>query len=231
MHIPAIVLHKRTAQLGLSVALSSVLALGVMALLQTKQSLATTYVQVSRDSTRFSAADILARFPRDKHEEFMRRAIVNSRKAAEPKTGGVFGAVIVSKDGTVIADGLYRGFAENDPTWHAETHAIRLACAALKKPTLDGCVLYTSAEPCPMCLAAAYWAGLDGIFYASTADDAKRYGNVDNDFLYEQLSKQIQDRAISEQNFLRPEAVEVWKDYKDRKDKAGASREKPARDS
>ena len=201
MHIPAIVLNKRTAQVALvSGACPARLALGVVPLLQSKSSFATTFVQVSSDGTRFSAAAILARFPREKHEEFMRRAIVNSRKAAEPKTGGVFGAVIVAKDGTVIADGMYRGFAENDPTWHAETHAIRVACAALKKPKLDGCILYTSAEPCPMCLAAAYWAGIDGIFYASTAADAKRYGNVDNDFLYEQLSKKIQDRAISEQN-------------------------------
>jgi guanine deaminase len=219
MHIPAIVSNKRTVRVGLGVALCTTLALGAVPLLQSKSGLAMTFVQASGDRARFSAADILARFPKEKHEEFMRRAIVNSRKAAEPKTGGVFGAVIVAKDGTVIADGLYRGFAENDPTWHAETHAIRVACAALKKPKLDGCILYTSAEPCPMCLAAAYWAELDGIFYASTAVDAKKYGNVDNDFLYEQLSKQIQDRALSEQNFLRPEAVEVWKEYKDRKDK------------
>jgi guanine deaminase len=219
MRIPAIVLDKRIAQVGLGVALSSALALGVLPLVQSKSSFATTYVQVASDSTNFSAAAILARFPREKHEEFMRRAIANSRKAAEPKTGGVFGAVIVAQDGTVIADGMYRGFAENDPTWHAETHAIRVACAALRKPKLDGCILYTSAEPCPMCLAAAYWAGLDGIFYASTAGDAKRYGNVDNDFLYEQISKQLQDRAISEQNLLRGEAVEVWKEYKDRQDK------------
>ena len=193
--------------------------LGVVPLLQSKSGIAMTLVEGSGYQPRFSAADILARFPKEKHEEFMRRAIANSRKAAEPKTGGVFGAVIVAKDGTVIADGLYKGFAENDPTWHAETHAIRVACAALKKPRLDGCILYTNAEPCPMCLAAAYWAEIDGIFYASTAADAKTYGNVDNDFLYEQLSKKIDDRALSEQNFLRAEAVEVWKEYKERKDK------------
>jgi guanine deaminase len=150
----------------------------------------------------------------------MRRAIANSRKAAEPKTVGVFGAVIVAKDGTVIADGMYRGFAENDPTWHAETHAIRVACAALKKPKLDGCILFTNAEPCPMCLAASYWAEIDGIFYASTTADAKKFGDVDNDFIYEQLSKPINARTLPEQNFLRAEAVEVWKEYKDRKDKA-----------
>ena len=77
-----------------------------------------------------SSAEILARFPKDKHEEFMRRAIANSRKAGvEYKTGGAFGAVIVTKDGEVIADGMNHVVAENDPTWHGEMHAIRQACA------------------------------------------------------------------------------------------------------
>jgi guanine deaminase len=220
MRIPAIVLNKRTLRVGLGVALCGAGALAIVPLLQSQSSVAMTFLPASGDQARFfSAADILGRFPKEKHEEFMRRAIANSRKAAEPKTGGVFGAVIVAKDGTVIADGMYKGFAENDPTWHAETHAIRVACAALKRPKLDGCILYTNAEPCPMCLAAAYWAEIDGIFYASTAADAKTYGNVDNDFLYEQLAKKIDDRALSEQNFLRAEAVEVWKEYKERKDR------------
>ncbi len=220
MSIPAIDLKKRALRFGLGVALCGAGALAIVALLQSKSSVVMTFLPASGDQARFfSAADILARFPKEKHEEFMRRAIANSRKAAEPKTGGVFGAVIVAKDGTVIADGMYKGFAENDPTWHAETHAIRVACAALKKPRLDGCILYSNAEPCPMCLVAAYWAGIDGIFYASTAADAKTYGNFDNDFLYEQLGKKIEDRALSEQNFLRSEAVEVWKEFKERRDK------------
>ena len=219
MYIPAIAFSRWTVRVGLSAVLATALALGVVPLIESESSVATTVMGISTDGSRFTAAEILARFPKEKHEEFMRRAIANSRKAAEPKTGGVFGAVIVAKDGTVIADGMYRGFAENDPTWHAETHAIRVACAALKKPKLEGCILYTNAEPCPMCLAASYWAEIDGIFYASTAADAKRFGDVDNDFIYEQLSKPINDRALSEQNFLRTEAVEVWKEYKDRKDK------------
>ena len=104
---------------------------------------------------------VLARFPKEKHEEFMRRAIANSRKAGvEYKTGGAFGAVIVDKDGNVIADGMNHVVAQNDPTWHGEMHAIRQACALLKKPKLDGCILYTSSEPCPMCLATAYWAAV-----------------------------------------------------------------------
>lgn len=167
-----------------------------------------------------SAADIRARFPRAKHEEFMRRAIANSRKAGvEYKTGGAFGAVIVDPNGRVIADGLNFVVAENDPTWHGEMHAIRQACALLKKPKLDGCVLYTSSEPCPMCLATAYWAGLDGIVYGATVEDAKTYGNFDDAFIYEQFQKAAGQRAISQQSLLGPEAVEVWKEYSARGDK------------
>ena len=109
--------------------------------------------------------------------------------------------------------------AQNDPTWHAEMHAIRQACALVQSPKLDGCILYSSAEPCPMCLATAYWAGLDGIFYAATVADSKKWGNFDDDFIYEQFMKPIDDRAISEQNLLRAEAVEVWKQYSERTDK------------
>jgi guanine deaminase len=167
-----------------------------------------------------SAAEIQARFPSEKHDEFMRRAIANSRKAGvEYKTGGAFGAVIVDRNGAVIADGLNHFIAQNDPTWHGEMHAIRQACALLKKPKLDGCVLYTSSEPCPMCLATAYWAGLDGIVYGATVADSKKCGNVNDDFIYEQFNKPIEDRAISEQSLLRPEAVEVWKEYEARTDK------------
>jgi len=175
---------------------------------------------VPSDKPRLTSAEILARFPSDKHEEFMRRAIANSRKAGvEYKTGGAFGAVIVDLNGEVIADGMNHVTAQNDPTWHGEMHAIRQACALLKKPKLDGCILYTSSEPCPMCLATAYWAGLDGIIYGATVNDSKKYGNFDDDFIYAQFAKPVQERSISEQSMLRPEAVEVWKEYANRTDK------------
>jgi guanine deaminase len=175
---------------------------------------------VPSDKPRITSAEIMGRFPTDKHEEFMRRAIANSRKGGvEYKTGGAFGAVIVDKDGEVLADGVNHVVAQSDPTWHGEMHAIRQACALLKKPKLDGCILYTSAEPCPMCLATAYWAGLDGIVYGATVGDSKKYGNFDDAFIYEQLTKPVEDRAISEQTMLRPEAVEVWKEYAARQDK------------
>jgi tRNA(Arg) A34 adenosine deaminase TadA len=175
---------------------------------------------VPSDKPAISSAEILARFPTDKHEEFLRRAIANSRKAGvEYKTGGAFGAVIVDANGQVLADGMNHVVAQNDPTWHGEMHAIRQACALLKKPKLDGCILYTSSEPCPMCLATAYWAGLDGIVFGATVDDSKRYGNFDDAFIYTQFSKPMAERAISEQSMLRPEAIEVWKEYAARADK------------
>lgn len=175
---------------------------------------------VPSDSPRISKEEILARFPIEKHNEFLRRAIANSRKAGvEYKTGGAFGAVIVDIDGNVLADGMNHVVAQNDPTWHAEMHAIRQACALLKSPKLKGCILYTSSEPCPMCLATVYWAGLDGLIYGASVADSKKYGNFDDAFIYEQFAKPIEDRAISEQSLLRPEAVEVWKEYSERNDK------------
>lgn len=178
------------------------------------------FVQVPSDRPKITAEQIVARFPRQKHEEFMRRAIANARMAGvEYRTGGAFGAVIVDKHGRVIADGVNHVVAQNDPTWHAEMHAIRQACALLKKPKLDGCVLYTSSEPCPMCLATVYWANLDGLFYGATVADSKKYGNFDDDFIYKEFAKPIRDRAISEQELLRPESVEVWKEYHNRTDK------------
>lgn len=176
--------------------------------------------RVPSDKPQITAAEIQSRFTKAQHEEFLRRAIANSRKAGvEYKTGGAFGAVIVTKDGKVIADGLNHVVAENDPTWHGEMHAIRQACNLLKKPKLEGCILYTSSEPCPMCLATAYWAGVDGIIYGATVADSKQYGNFDDAFIYEQFAKPAEARAISQQSMLRPEAVEVWKEYEARTDK------------
>ncbi len=172
------------------------------------------------DMPRISKEDIMARFPMEKHREFMARAIANSYKAGVLyKTGGAFGAVIVDKKGNVLSDGLNHVVGQNDPTWHGEMQAIREACALLKSPKLTGCILYTSSEPCPMCLATAYWAGIDGIIYGATVADSKKYGNFDDDFIYAQLNKPVSDRVISEQSLMREEAVEVWKQYSKRKDK------------
>jgi len=170
---------------------------------------------------RITKEEILARFPIEKHHEFMRRAIANSAKAGiEYKTGRPYGAVIVDKNGKVLSDGINQVLAQHDPTWHAEMDAIRRACSLLKNPKLNGCILYTSGVPCPMCLATAYWAGLDGIVYGATVADTLKYGGIDDHFIYEELRKPIEDRTISEQIMLQPEAIGVWKQYSEQKDKA-----------
>jgi guanine deaminase len=161
-----------------------------------------------------SAEQIRNRFPMAKHEEFMRRAIANSRIAGiEMRTGGAFGAVIVDRDANIVGEGSNHVVSHFDPTWHGEMEAIRAACSRLKVIKLEGCILYTSAEPCPMCLATAYWAGLDGIFYGAKATDSKKYGNFDDVFIYEEFAKPIEQRKIPEISILRDEAVTVWKEY------------------
>ena len=153
------------------------------------------------------------------HEAFLKRAIEMSHRAAlEHSTGGPFGAVIV-KDGRIVAEGMNRVIASRDPTWHAEMEAIRLACITLQSIKLPGCVLYTSAEPCPMCLAACYWAGIEEIYYAATVDDACAYGNFDDRPIYEELALPKERRRVRLRQLLREEAVEVWKKYSRKKDR------------
>ncbi|QDV33881.1 nucleoside deaminase [Tautonia plasticadhaerens] len=205
---------------ALLVMVGTLSGVGVWMVQGTTPGRAMTLAQVPSDTPRVSAEELASRFPEETHEAYLRRAIANSRRAGvEYKTGGAFGAVVVDRYGNVLADGLNHVVAQNDPTWHAEMHAIRQACALLKSPKLDGCILYTSSEPCPMCLATAYWAGVDGIYYAATVADSKEYGNFDDDFIYDQFSRPIGERAIPQQELLRPEAVEVWKEYAARPDK------------
>ena len=109
------------------------------------------------------------------HEGFMRRAIeLSARAALEYGTGGPFGAVVV-KDNTIVAEGMNRVVASHDPTWHGEMEAIRLACITLQSSKLTGCTLYTTCEPCPMCMANALWAKLDRIVFGATIADANRH--------------------------------------------------------
>lgn len=147
------------------------------------------------------------------HATFMKRAIELSRKASiVEKSGGVFGAVIV-KDGKIIAEGYNQVLKQNDPTWHAEMQAIREACKKVKSPHLDGCTLYTSAECCPMCLATAYWAHIDKIYYGATTADALKYGDFMDIDILDEIRKDPKQRRIKTIEFLRPEAVEVWKEF------------------
>jgi len=148
-----------------------------------------------------------------KNEEFMKQAIKLSRRASiEEKTGGVFGAVIV-KDGKILSEGYNQVVKTNDPTWHAEMEAIRVACKKLGTPHLEGCVLYTSAECCPMCLAAAYWAHIDHIYYGATTKDALKYGDFADVDILAEICKPPEERRIRFTEIMRPEAVAVWKEY------------------
>lgn len=153
------------------------------------------------------------------HEKFLRRAIeLSARAALEYCTGGAFGAVIV-KQGKIVSEGMNRVVASHDPTWHAEMEAIRSACITLQNFKLDDCILYTSAEPCPMCMAACYWAGITRVYYAASVEDAFEYGNFDDRPIYEQLALPKEQRSIKLVQMLRDEAEVVWKKYQEKADK------------
>lgn len=156
----------------------------------------------------------------DVKAECMKKAIELSRRASMiEKSGGVFGAVIV-KNGEIIAEGYNQVRKQNDPTWHAEMQAIREACKKLGTPHLDGCELYTSAECCPMCLAAAYWAHIKKIYYGATTQDAKKYGDFQDVDILDEIRKEPSERRIPFIEVMRPEAVEVWKEFSVMPDRA-----------
>lgn len=153
-------------------------------------------------------------------EKFMKRAIELSRLAGiEKKTGGVFGAVIVKGD-EIIAEGYNRVIGDSDATCHAEVDAIRKAGQKLGDPLLEGCVLYTSAFCCPMCLCATYWAHITEVYYAATVEDAKQYGDFADLDYYEEMKKTIDQRKVKCKEFMRKEAVEVWKEFSKMSDRA-----------
>lgn len=153
-------------------------------------------------------------------DEFMKKAIQLSRRASiEEKTGGVFGAVVV-KDGKIIGEGYNQVIKTNDPTWHAEMQAIREACKKMGSPHLDGCVLYTSAECCPMCLATAYWAHIDHIYYGATTEDSLKYGDFADVDILDEIRKDGKLRRIPMTEKMRPQAVEVWKEFSEMPDRA-----------
>lgn len=147
------------------------------------------------------------------HEAFMRQAIALGREGALiKKTGGPFGAVIAQGD-QIVGQGYNQVIYRNDPTWHGEIHAIRDACAKIGSPHLKGYVLYTSAEPCPMCLAAAYWAHIDHIFYAARVEDALAYGEFQDRDIFKEMKIDSAQRIIQSTELLRDEALEVWKEF------------------
>ena len=131
--------------------------------------------------------------------------------------GGPFGAVIV-RNGEIIATGTNRVTENCDPTAHAEVSAIRAACAKLGDFKLSGCTIYSSCEPCPMCLSALYWAGVERIFYGNTKQDARSI-NFDDSFIYDQIALDYSERAIPCVNFMREEALAGFKAWVEKVDK------------
>lgn len=147
----------------------------------------------------------------------MRQAIALSIEKMEKGEGGPFGAVIV-KDGNIIGRGWNQVTTANDPTAHAEVMAIRNACAKLDTFDLSGCTLYASCEPCPMCLSAIYWARIDEIYYAASRTDAAAAG-FDDDFIYQEVSKDWKHRTLRAEQGLNAEAQEAFNAWKQKADR------------
>lgn len=148
---------------------------------------------------------------------FMRRAIALSLENVKKGRGGPFGAIVV-KNGKIIAEGANGVTSTNDPTAHAEVVAIRKACKKLKTFQLTGCEIFTSCEPCPMCLAAIYWARPDRVYFAGTKSDAAKIG-FDDGFIYREIVKPIPRRKIKMRQILREEAGVAFRAWERKEDK------------
>lgn len=149
-------------------------------------------------------------------EELMKKAIELSEENVA-NGGGPFGAVI-ARDGEIIATGVNRVTANCDPTAHAEVSAIRAACQKLKTFDLSGCEIFSSCEPCPMCLGAIYWAHIDRLYFGNDKDDAKAIG-FDDSFIYDEFALPRQQRKLPSEVLLRDEAQEAFRLWSEKKDK------------
>lgn len=147
----------------------------------------------------------------------MQKAILLSLENMRRGAGGPFGAVVV-KDGAIIGEGWNQVTSTNDPSAHAEVVAIREACKNINHFDLSGTEIYTSCEPCPMCLAAIYWARIDKVYYANTRKDAAQI-DFDDEFLYQEISKPIPERKILMQQLCHKEALDVFKEWQEKSDK------------
>lgn len=152
-----------------------------------------------------------------KQEQFMAEAIALSQHAVDSNTGGPFGCVVV-KNGEIIGKGQNRVTSNNDPTAHAEVEAIRDACKNIQSFDLHNCEIYTSCEPCPMCLGAIYWARPKIVYYGNTHSDAASIG-FDDSMIYGQVSKPINERSIPMENLLRSEAFNVFKAWENKENR------------
>lgn len=153
----------------------------------------------------------------NKDKEFMRVAIALSRKGMQGGEGGPFGAIVV-KDGEIVGRGNNKVTSSNDPTAHAEVTAIRDACKNLNTFQLDDCIIYSSCEPCPMCLGAIYWARPKKLYFACSREDAAAI-NFDDEFIYKEIPLPIEERQIETVQFLQEEGVKVFEEWADKSDK------------
>jgi tRNA(Arg) A34 adenosine deaminase TadA len=150
-------------------------------------------------------------------KKFMLEAIKCSQYGMDNNAGGPFGAVIV-KDGEIVARGWNKVTSTNDPTAHAEVTVIREACKILNTFDLTGCDLYTSCEPCPMCLSATYWAGIKKVYYGNTRKDAADI-NFDDDFIYSEISLPIEKRSVKMEQVEREEAQKAFQNWLKKRDR------------
>jgi len=146
-------------------------------------------------------------------DKFIRLAIELAKKGMAAKDGGPFGAVIVNQEGEIIGQGNNMVTSTNDPTAHAEVVAIRDACNNISNFQLEGCTVYSSCEPCPMCLGAIYWSRPDRIVFASSREDAANAG-FDDDFIYKEIPLPITDRQIPTTQQLQDEGQQVFDEWK-----------------
>jgi guanine deaminase len=148
---------------------------------------------------------------------FMARAIELAIENVHTGRGGPFAAVVV-RDGKIIAEGTNRVTSMNDPTAHAEVVVIREACRILKHFELEGCEIYTTCEPCPMCLGAIYWARPARVYFACTSDDASKAG-FDDSMIYEEIARPYASRKIPMKPLMREEALAAFRAWESKADK------------
>lgn len=147
----------------------------------------------------------------DRDRELMQQAIDLSISNIN-RGGGPFGAVIADADGKVVGTGANSVTLDNDPTAHAEVNAVRHACKSLGRFKLTGCTVYSSCEPCPMCMSALYWAGVSRLFYGNTKADAKAI-DFDDSFIYDQLELPLAERAIPATQMMHDKAIKAFEDW------------------
>src|SRR6266513_3160438 len=152
-----------------------------------------------------------------REEKFMMEAIALSQNGVRNNEGGPFGCVIVKND-EIVGRGNNHVTSSNDPTAHAEIVAIRDACQSLRTFELDGCDLYTSCEPCPMCLSAIYWARIRSVYYGNTRKDAAKIA-FDDEFIYREVALPLGRRTLRMKQLLRPEALKAFAEWEQKADK------------